>query len=273
MKIGIDIGGTTIGAGLADGGKLIRRTDGPSFPAGANLQDTLTQLYGRISELITPEVGGIGVGVPSVVDPEKGIVYDTQNIPSWKEVHLKEWLEDRFGLPTVVDNDANCYAMGSAARLSLDKGILACITLGTGVGCGIVSDSSLFRGRCCGAGELCCLPYMDGVIEDYTSSKFFSAMGTTAKDLSELASEGDTEAIEAFGRFGKHLAWLTCAVLYSYDPHVIVFGGGIAKAFPFFEKALRDEIELSFAYPGNLAELKICAITDADTALLGAASL
>jgi len=267
MRIGIDIGGTTIGAGTEENGKIVRRTDGPSFPKDATLEETLQQLSGRIAELMTPEVKSIGLGVPSVVDPLRGIVYDTANIPSWKEVHLKEELEKRFRVPVAVDNDANCYALGVSSFLKAMEETVVALTLGTGVGCGVVVEGKVLRGRCCGAGELCCLPYLDGTIEDYTSSKFFSLHGTTAKDA---ALQGRQDLFEEFGR---HLAYIVNAALYAYDPHQVVFGGGIALSFSLFEKALRENLERSFAYSGNLKGLRIEAVTHPDTALLGAASL
>lgn len=269
MKIGIDIGGTTIGAGLVDNGKVISRTDGASFPAGASLDATLDQLSLRIADLLNPAVDSIGIGVPSVVDPLEGIVYDTANIPSWKKVHLKAYLESRFGVTVKIDNDANCFAMGAAVTANAMKDVLVAVTLGTGVGVGIVAGGRLLRGRCCGAGELCCLPYKDGVIEDYTSSKFFSSLGTTAYDAS--LNLADSQGI--FDEFGEHLGWLTSVILYAYDPHVVVYGGGIARSFDCFAPALRESLNRYFAYTGNLAGLRLQASTDSDAAIIGAAML
>lgn len=267
MRIGIDIGGTTIGAGIENGGRIIRRTDGPSFREGAPLEETLSVLEERIARLMGPEIESIGIGAPSVVDPLTGIVYEASNIPSWKEVHLKEHLEDRFGVRVAVDNDANCYALGASVLLGCSSGILTGITLGTGVGVGIVSDGHLFRGRNCGAGELCCLPYEGTVIEDYTSSKFFSSRGTSAREASEAGR------MDLFEQFGIHLGKLVETVLYAYDPDIVVFGGGIARAFDKFEKALWSELRKGFFYQSNLRGLRIISCVDPDTALLGAASL
>lgn len=267
MRIGIDIGGTTIGAGEVLEGRIIRRTDGPSFPKDATLAQTLKQLSGRIEELFTAETEGIGIGVPSVVDPVRGIVYDTANIPSWKEVHLKEILERQFGVPVSIDNDANCYAMGAATCLNALNEIVVVLTLGTGLGCGVVVEGRVLRGRCCGAGELCCLPFLDGTIEDYTSSKFFSRYGTTARDA---ALQGRKDL---FDQFGRHMAYIVNAALYAYDPHRVVFGGGIARSFSLFEKPLREALNQTFAYTGNLEGLRTEAVTSPDTALLGAAAI
>jgi len=79
-------------------------------------QSVLESIYDLIDRFTDEEINGIGIGVPSVVDPVKGIVYDVQNIPSWKEVHLKEILEEKYKLPVYVNNDANCFAAGENIR-------------------------------------------------------------------------------------------------------------------------------------------------------------
>jgi len=273
MRIGIDIGGTTIGAGLESGGAIVRRTDGPSFPHDASYEQTIDILAGRISELLSDEVTGIGIGVPSVVDPERGIVYNTVNIPSWTEAHLKEDLEKRFGVPVYVDNDANCYALGAATALHCDKGIMLAMTLGTGVGSGIVVDGKLLRGRCCGAGELGSIRHREGTLEDYAASKFFTSQGTTARKVAEALEAGDAAAAEIFKEYGSNLADIVMVALYAYDPDILVFGGGIARAFKHFEKPLWQNLREKFDYQANLDGLRITAYTDADAALLGAAAL
>ncbi len=74
------------------------------------MEQILEYLAEQISVMMSPSVEKIGIGVPSVVDVERGVVYNAANIPSWKEVHLKQFLEKRFGIPVSVNNDANCYA-------------------------------------------------------------------------------------------------------------------------------------------------------------------
>ena len=92
MTLGIDIGGTTINLGLVDGPRILKKQQVPSFSQGATLNETLSYLADRIEHFLIPGVAKIGIGVPSVVDVKRGIVYDTVNIPSWTEVPLKELL-------------------------------------------------------------------------------------------------------------------------------------------------------------------------------------
>ena len=145
MTLGIDIGGTTISLGLIQEAQVVRKICVPSFPANATLDQTMTFLGDRIAEILVPEVERIGIGVPSVVDPVKGIVYNAMNIASWDVVPLKERMEARFGIPVFVNNDANCYALGAAALVQKPAQVLVCVTLGTGTGVGVVSTGAAVR--------------------------------------------------------------------------------------------------------------------------------
>ena len=138
MILGIDLGGTNLCLGLVDGGKVVKMTSVPSFDRSFTLEQTLEYLAEQISAVFVEGIEKIGIGVPTVVDVEKGIVYDAANIPSWKEVHLKEFLEGRFGVPVYVNNDANCYAMGAYGLYPEDArpASLVTVTLGTGMGIG-----------------------------------------------------------------------------------------------------------------------------------------
>ena len=184
------------------------------------LDETLDYLAAQIEKIFRVGTEKIGIGVPSVVDVKQGIVYDTQNIPSWTEVPLKEHLEKRFGVPVDVNNDANCFAMGVYGTYPADAKpeTLVVVTLGTGVGMGIVIDGRLFCGANCGAGELGCLPFKDGILEDYCSKKFFTGAGWDSRDLAEKAKEGDPDALLLFDEFGQNLGALVCTVMYAYDP-------------------------------------------------------
>ena len=111
MLIGVDLGGTNIRAGLIDNG-AITTVNHVLLSEKDSVQKTLSQLISIIAPLIQPGVEGIGVGVPSVVDIENGIVYDVVNIPSWKKVELKKILETEFKIPVRINNDVNCFALG-----------------------------------------------------------------------------------------------------------------------------------------------------------------
>ena len=273
MKIAIDLGGTNMRVGLVDGATVVDTVIEPC-PAQEAEEVVLAQLKRQIAQLITPEVSGIGVGVPSVVDCQQGIVYNVANIPSWKEVRLKEILEQEFTVPVAVNNDANCFALG-AWRYGEGLGTqdMVGLTIGTGIGSGIIIGGRLYNGVNTGAGEIGSLPFKDVDYEFYCSSRFFSQLhGDTGANFGRRAEAGDPEALAVWQEFGRNVGELIKAVLFTYAPEAIIIGGGIANAFPLYEQAMRQSLE-SFPYPANVAATRIEPSTLANAAMLGASLL
>ena len=273
--LGIDIGGTNLSFGVVEAGKIVEEIHTPSFRKDMTLDETLDYLSTQIGILFRPGIEKIGIGVPSVVDVKQGIVYDTQNIPSWVEVPLKERLEKRFGVPVAVNNDANCFAMGVYGTYPVDAKpeTLVVITLGTGVGMGIVHEGKLFCGANCGAGELGCLPYREAILEDYCSKKFFTGAGWDSREAAGKAKEGDSDALLLFDEFGRNLGALVCTVMYAYDPTHISLAGGIANNYPFFRQAMEEYIRANFPYRKAVERLTIDICTDDNVPVIGAALL
>ena len=270
--LGIDIGGTNLSLGLVEGGKIVQEIHTPSFRPEMTLDETIDYLASQIRTVFQPGTEKIGIGVPSVVDVKQGIVYDTQNIPSWVEVPLKARLEERFGVPVAVNNDANCFAMGVYGTYPADAKpeSLVVVTLGTGVGMGIVLDGALFCGANCGAGELGCLPFKDGILEDYCSKKFFTNAGWDSRNAAAKAREGDPDALRLFEEFGRNMGALVCTVMYAYDPTHISIAGGIANNYPFFRKAMEEYIRENFPYRKAVERLTIDICTDDNIPVIGA---
>lgn len=273
MKIGIDLGGTNMRVGLTDGATLVNSVIEPC-PAKETEEVVLNQLKRQIAQLMSADVTGIGIGVPSVVDSVKGIVYNVANIPSWKEVHLKEQLEKEFGIPVAVNNDANCFALG-VWKYGEGKGTrdMVGLTMGTGIGSGIIINGQLYNGVNTGAGEIGSLPFKDADYEFYCSSRFFSHLhGDTGANFGKRAQAGDAEAIAVWNEFGQNVGELIKAVLFTYAPEAIIIGGGIASAFSLFEAPMRASLE-SFSYPANVAATRIMPSTLPNAAILGAGAL
>ena len=272
MVLAIDLGGTNLCLGLVDNGVVVNMVSVPSFRTSATMEQTLEYLAEQISIMMTPAVEKIGIGVPSVVDIEKGIVYDAANIPSWKEVHLKKFLEERFGVPVSVNNDANCYAMGAYGtyRDDMKPEVLVTVTLGTGLGIGIVDHGRLFCGVNCGTGELGYLDYKDGCLEEYCSRHFFDNHGVLPHEASAAALAGDKEAISLFNEFGRNLGHALMILMYAYDPSHIVFGGGIANALPLFRNAMEEYLREKFPFKKNVDKLIIDVRTSGEIPILGA---
>ncbi len=272
MILGVDLGGTNLCIGLVDNGVVVKTVSVPSFTPSATMEETLEYLAEQISTLMSPEVTKIGIGVPSVVDVNRGIVYDAANIPSWKEVHLKAFLEERFGVPANVNNDANCYAMGAYGTYPDDAKpeSLVTVTLGTGIGIGVVDHGRLMCGVNCGAGELGYLDYKDGCLEEYCSRQYFDKLGVKAHEVAAAANEGDAEAIEIFNEFGRNLGHAIMILMYAYDPSHIVFGGGIANALPLFRGTMEEYVKNKFPFRSNFEKLQIDVRTSGDIPIIGA---
>jgi glucokinase len=271
--IGVDLGGTNVRAGRVEGSVVVAHEARP-VPKGGTTQQVLDVVIEAIAAVMTPQVEGIGIGVPSVVDVERGIVFSVANIPSWKEVHLKEVLEARFKKPAYVNNDGNCFALGEY-HFGNGKGLknLVGIVAGTGLGSGIITNGRLYSGTNCGAGEIGHIPWRDGVIENYVSgTRFTKINGISGEELSKRARNGDAEALKIFNDFGHDFAYALKIVLFTYDPEMIVLGGSCSKDFGFWEAGMRDGLK-DFRFQQALAKLKIVVSTESRIAVLGAASL
>ena len=166
MKIGVDLGGTNIRVGLVDQEHLVSKATAPCPKDEEKV--VLEQILSLIRKQISDDVSSIGVGVPSVVDRERGIVYNVANIPSWKEVHLKQILEEEFHRPAYINNDANCFTLGEhhfgEGRNYKD---FIGLTIGTGVGTGLVLNGKLYNGHNTGAGEVGSLPFKEKDYEHF----------------------------------------------------------------------------------------------------------
>ncbi|WP_281238673.1 ROK family protein [Flavobacterium praedii] len=270
--IGVDMGGTKIHASLISGKEIISECT-LDTPAKESEKAVLDRLIEAIEQVFQSDCEGIGIGVPSVVDSEKGIVYDVVAIPSWKEVHLKEILENHFKTPVYVNNDSNCFALGENF---FGKGINASnfigVTIGTGLGSGIIIDNKLYHGANTGAGEIGSISYKDGIIEQYTASEFFTSKGLDGEELYKAAKNGDQKALVTFEEYGKNLSEVVKIILYAYDPEVIILGGSISNAFEFFIEAVWKDLE-DYMYPIALKTLKIEKSELKNSAVLGAAAL
>lgn len=271
--IGIDLGATNLRVARVEKDEIVHletenvtESDNP-----ANLMDQIRRLIGKT---LTDEVSGIGIGVPSVVDIEKGIVYDVQNIPGWNRVPVKKILESDFNLPVYVNNDANCFVLGEKyyGKGSGYESIVG-LTLGSGFGSGLILDGHLYAGKNCGAGEVGMLPYRDSIFEHYCSGMFFEReFGVSGEQVFEKAMNSETDAKIMYEAFGTHLGNGIKAVMYAYDPEMIVLGGTIRKAYHFFRESMRRAME-DFAYSNSLKNLQIEISERKNISVLGAAAL
>ncbi len=271
--IGMDIGGTNARAGLIEEGRITKLESIP-IKAQGTVDDVLEQIIGLIEQVRTPDAKAIGIAFPSIMDIDHGIVYDVQNIPAWKEVHLKDILEKHFNMPVRINNDANCFALGEYYFGQSKKyPNLVGLIVGTGLGAGIVIDGKIYSGANGGAGEFGMTPYRDKNLEYYCSGQFFVNHGNMeGAKLAQLAEEGDKEAQAVFNVFGHHFAQAIKTIQYAIDPDIIILGGSVRKSFSHFQVAMEKELD-NFAFPHTRPHIKIAISEDDYIAILGAAAL
>jgi glucokinase len=242
--IGVDLGGTKIAAGSIDAeGEVHERHE---MPTPTESQEALLDgIADAVVQLAAGSVGAVGIGIPSVIDPATGKALGSVNIPL-RDVALADVLRDRLGLPVVIGNDGNMAALAEwklgAAR---DVGDMVMLTLGTGVGGGVVTGGSLYRGiaelghvvvvadgppcqgNCTGRGHLEAVA--SGNAADREAEKLWGE-GANAELLVEQAQAGDAGAVEALAGIGHLLGAAIGSFVNTFGPQLVVLGGGFGIA-------------------------------------------
>ena len=268
--IGVDLGGTNMRAGRIQGGKIVDIAKN-NVPKTDDRNEVLNLLIKTIESIFTGDVFAIGVGVPGILDKKSGVIYDMANIPSWKEIALKDHLEKHFKVPVYLDNDANCFARGeNIFGKAKNVGNVVGITLGTGMGAGIIINGALHSGLLCGAGEIGELPYLNANYEKYCSGQYFRDIRNTTGELEyNKAIDGDVNAISMYEDYGSHLSKAIEMVVLTYAPDMIVIGGSISKSKTLFVDVLNTKLNKS-----GLRNLPKIVFSDIeDSAIFGSASL
>lgn len=270
-SIGIDFGGTSVKLGVCKGGDLLCTDDPIPTASFAGPQALIGEMAGRAAKLrkTYPGIAAIGVGVPGLVDFERGYIHELTNVPGWKHVPLKAILSEKTGLPTVVENDANamCYAefrYGAARGL---KNVVA-LTMGTGIGGGLVLDGKMYRGSCFAAGEIgqMSIDYDGkpghygnlGALEKYTGNQQIAehavrryAEAGIEKDIAECAPKKIADAAQAGDDIARQIwdevaDWLGTAIssiAWLVNPDAFVIGGGVAQAGDLIFNPLKRKVQ------------------------------
>lgn len=272
--IGMDLGGTKVAVGKMTDGVLENQLKEPIDQNSKEPMEVVQQMMRLVKALFGPEVSGLGIGVPGLADRQKGIAYDVLNLPNWKEVPLKSIFEKEFSVPVSVDNDANCFAMGEY-RYGDFAGSpdFVGITLGTGMGCGIIKNGALLPDAHGCSGEFGTMPYLDGIYEHYTSGMFFiKNFGLSGEEAAKKAYAGEVWALDAFREMGAHLGTAIKSVIMAVDPPLIIIGGSVARARELFESAMWESVS-DIAFPSVLKNLKIMFSETEHMGIKGAAAL
>ena len=301
LAIGIDFGGTSVKTGVLYRSNIIDeapRIDTQEFeeanPLIERIHETIEELRRR-----HPKISAIGVGMPGFVDFPTGMVHRLTNVKGWINIHLKRQLGGLCALPVTVENDANCMAYAEWKR-GAGRGInhLVALTLGTGVGGGIIIDGRMVRGSNYAAGELgqTSIDYRGpagaygnrGSLEDYIGNHQIAEMAVKAyakagrevslancepADLTMAASNGDEVAIAVWDDIAEKLASALMNCCWLLNPEAIIIGGGVAKAGPLLFGPLNNYLrnQLSGPFKDDLQILP--ARFGNEAGIIGAATL
>lgn len=265
--VGIDFGGTSVKLGLVDERGKARAVAEFKTAEVRGIDGWMTAVAERLAGIgldpqrLARHVSGLGVGVPGFVDFQRGFIHNLTNVPGWTAVSLAALLRRRFGVRAVVDNDCNAMAFGECqygAGRRFRHAVF--LTLGTGVGGGIVLDGRVWRGAYSMAGEIGHVPIdLHGVktetgrggLEEYVGNRQIVARARrmlrgrasrlpamvngqvkdlTPRHLADAAAKGDAVALEVFDYMADCLATALAGVTYLLQPEAFIIGGGVAAA-------------------------------------------
>lgn len=281
-RIGVDVGGTNVKIALVDKKGEIKFPKTVPTRAEMGYEYTIGNIQQSIKDLIS-EAGiekssleGIGFGFPGQIDCDKGIVRLAPNIPGWVNVPIAEIMQKEFNVPVKVDNDVRCAAL---AELNYGAGVgcknLICITVGTGIGSGLIINGKIVRGASnaageighiklemndgllCGCGDRGCLeayasgPSIVAMAKEYVlggkSAKFREIAGSidaiTPAIVAQAANEGDAVAKKIFEIMGEYIGIGLTSVVNLLNPEKIVIGGGVADAGDILLEPLRKTLK------------------------------
>ena len=267
VKIGIDLGATRLKMALVDEkGKCFYRREVKTL-FRSNRAALVDSIVGNVNDIVKTsgiskrDILGVGIGVPGPVDSRKGIVRYFPNIKGWEQVPLKSILEKRLRLKVALDNDVNAMTLGEY-RFGAGKGAenLICLTLGTGVGGGIIINGEIYRGSTMCAGEMGHVPINEkgprcncggiACLERYIGNRYIlyrakKALGKniTLERIDDLAHKGNKKAIGIWEDVGRKLAVALTGVVNLLNPDIIVIGGGVSNAGELIFAPLRRELK------------------------------
>jgi glucokinase len=271
--IGIDFGGTAVKLGVCQGDKLLHQDESIETKAHPGSQALIAAMAERIAKLREqfPDVCGIGVGVPGLVDFEHGYIHVLTNVPGWKNVPFKAILQDKTQLPCVIENDANAMTYAEW-RYGAGVGManVVALTLGTGVGGGLVLNNQLFRGASYSAGEVGQMSIdcndLDkvgaygnhGALEKFVGNaqisqhavKRYAEAGihkeereVTPKLISAAALAGDDVARQIWNEVADWLGTSIGNIAWLLNPDAVIIGGGVAQAGPLLFDPMKRKVQ------------------------------
>jgi len=247
MRIGVDIGGTYIKAGLVDKGEVIEDI---IVKTGKTKKEILSNIFFVVKSLFSSKVKSIGVGCPGPFkNLQKGIPGKQKNLPL-NNVELKKEIKKRFKVPVFVNNDANCFALAETIYgKGKDYNIVLGITLGTGLGTGLVINKNIYSGRG-NALEFSTAKFQGETYENLLGAEAIMKIvkrknipAKTPEELFNRAKKGCKRSAKAWEEYGKILGEALAFLTQTLDPEIIIVGGKITGAWKYFSKNMNSNIK------------------------------
>jgi glucokinase len=299
--IGVDFGGTSVKPGVVKGGVILEKGNVIPTIQDGNVDALIGSIVAEINRLKSnnEDITAVGFGLPGIINPAVGMVVNLTNVKGWRDIPLREIVTQKTGLVTNLENDAKAMAYAEwrfGAGGTLPN--VVCITLGTGIGGGLILNGRLYRGARMVAGEIgqTSIDYQGkdfvygnkGALEAYVgiwhiaerAKEIYSSAGKTLSDedalphkLSAAADAGDRLALQLWSDIGLKLGVGISNVVWLLNPHRIVIGGGVAKAgdrlIQKIHSTIRERTEKTF-----WENLEIVPATlGNDAGIIGAATL
>jgi glucokinase len=275
--LAFDVGGTKLAAAVF-GLDRRRLSKVQSLPAMAKQRPAVTLLnLKRVGEQARKEakVSGpplsVGMGSPGPLDTESGRLLAIDNLPNLAGFDMAGFIQQEFGAPLHIENDANCFALGEAMQgAGRGKPIVVGVTLGTGFGCGIVINGKILTGVTGNAGEVAYCPVSGGTFDQMLSGggvqRFYTRVsGKPApepKQIGEMAEQGDPDALEAWRFYGEAVGTALGTISAILDPSVVVVGGSVARRLALFREPLEKKMRSILSPPA--AERVELAVAELD---------
>ena len=251
--IGMDVGGTTFSSALFDENlNLLASSDKRLISEIDSASSLIDELSSQINSLSNSQVDGVGVSCPGPLDSKSGTILETPNLKLLQYVNLKRELKKRCSADIYIENDANLFTLGEWHQREEPSSVFAGVTLGTGLGFGLVINDSLYTGAHGLATEYGVSPLEHGDWETYISisgikkiSRDIIKRELEPKALYEMACSGEVDALQVWDDFGVHLGNALSHFINMVDPGMISIGGGVSGAFKFFESSMGQTLEKS----------------------------
>ncbi len=307
IVLATDLGGTNLRmAAVSSSGEILSRVKYKT-PRSENAQEIVESMAKAAKECMATvedcEVIAIAAAVPGTINFEKGLIFKAPNLPELDRFEMVKALEEKLQIKAILENDANAAAIGESwlgASKNVNNSIM--VTLGTGVGGGIIIEGKILRGidgtaaeighinvepegHPCGCGSFGCVEQYSSATaivriarelierEENEFSKISEKEDLTSADIYEIANEGDDIAKEVFRRQGYYLGLMLAGLINTLNPETIVIGGGASAGWDLFIDSLKEQVKIrSYCEPANRAKIEKARLGD-DAGILGVAKL